>query len=197
MEVFLQIITLIAMGTFALFFKSYLSKYFGEKAKNLATKEDIEEITEKVEKVKQEQNLIYSEIKNNRERFNNKQFELYNELWSSLVELKISADSLWGEENSRNLKDFIEKLVNAEKSVMKSSLLLEDEHYNELMRLINIFKNFMIGKKTLIEQRRSRNIDESEIIHTIENNREYKIKYDELIEKLKSKFKAQIKQGFE
>ncbi|AGR77093.1 hypothetical protein A7H1H_0784 [Aliarcobacter butzleri 7h1h] len=36
----------------SLILNKYLPSYFGEKGKNLATKEDIEEITSKVEKVK-------------------------------------------------------------------------------------------------------------------------------------------------
>ncbi|MCG3657120.1 hypothetical protein [Aliarcobacter butzleri] len=36
----------------SLILNKYLPSYFGEKVKNLATKEDIEEITSKVEKVK-------------------------------------------------------------------------------------------------------------------------------------------------
>src|SRR5579862_6505736 len=40
----------IAIGT--LFLKNYLPSYLGEKGKNLATKEDIELITDKIEAVK-------------------------------------------------------------------------------------------------------------------------------------------------
>ena len=48
-------LTVIAVGLFLFFtFKNFLPSYFTEKAKNLATKEDIETITEKVEKIKSE-----------------------------------------------------------------------------------------------------------------------------------------------
>jgi hypothetical protein len=50
----LQIVILLGLGAAYLLIRSYLPKYFEEKGKNLATKEDIEEITLKVEKVKAE-----------------------------------------------------------------------------------------------------------------------------------------------
>jgi len=50
----LQIIILLGLGAASLLIKSFLPKYFEEKGKNLATKEDIEEITHKVESVKAE-----------------------------------------------------------------------------------------------------------------------------------------------
>lgn len=49
---FLSIINLVAVTILTLFGKNYLTSYFTEKGKNLASKEDIHEITEKVEKIK-------------------------------------------------------------------------------------------------------------------------------------------------
>jgi len=43
--------------------KDYLPQYFGQKGKNLATKEDIEEITQKTEKARQRQRRKEEEIK--------------------------------------------------------------------------------------------------------------------------------------
>lgn len=51
--VILQILTLFGIGGIY-FFKKYLFSYSSEKGKNLATKEDIEEITRKIENVKSE-----------------------------------------------------------------------------------------------------------------------------------------------
>ena len=58
---FMYIIGLIILG---LYIKTYLPKYIEEKAKNLATKEDVGEITSKIEKVKREYDVLYSAIKN-------------------------------------------------------------------------------------------------------------------------------------
>jgi len=50
----LQIVFILGLALASWFLKSYFPKYLEEKGKNLATKEDIEEITRKVESVKAE-----------------------------------------------------------------------------------------------------------------------------------------------
>jgi hypothetical protein len=49
---FLQILTFLGMAALVLLAKHYLPTYITEKGKNLATKEDIGEITKEIEKVK-------------------------------------------------------------------------------------------------------------------------------------------------
>lgn len=61
----LQIIALFGIGFLAMFKKDYFPKYLQEKAKNLATKEDVEEITDKVESVKTDYAKVIEEIKSN------------------------------------------------------------------------------------------------------------------------------------
>jgi hypothetical protein len=48
----LSIINFVVIGILTLYGKNYLTSYFSEKGKNLASKEDIHEITDKVEKIK-------------------------------------------------------------------------------------------------------------------------------------------------
>ena len=141
---------------------SYFVQYLKEKGKNLATREDIADITSKIEAVKQSyqiefdkiqknNDLIFSEIKDTKNRYNSKQFELYNELWSSLIDLKISADDLWDSANGKNLKKFSTNLYNAKVSIEKSSLLIESTHYEGLMKIIRKFEEFEFGKKKLMQ----------------------------------------------
>jgi hypothetical protein len=186
-------------------FKKMFPKYLEEKAKNLATKEDISNITEKIEAVKFEHNkrldeiknkndLFYSEIKSRKERLNSKQFELYNDLWSSLIDLKISADELWNSATIEKLNDFSIKLFNAKISIEKSSLLIEDEHYNELFDIIIKFENYQVGKEKLIDLRNKTNktnLNNEEII-TYFKNINIKFEYDALIFTLKKNFKSKI-----
>jgi len=189
---------------------SYLFQYLKEKGKNLATKEDIEKITSQVESVKQNykiefdkiqknNDLIFSEIKDTKNRYNSKQFELYNDLWSSLIDLKISADELWESATGRKLKDFSTKLHNAKISIEKSSLLIENNHYDELMKVIKKFEDFEIGKKKLINLRNKTITDIDQILRNsyidniIEQNREVKTNYDGLLDTLKLQFKSTIR----
>jgi len=52
LPIIMNLCTWIALFVFWLFLRKYLPTYFQEKGKNLATKEDIKEITDKVESVK-------------------------------------------------------------------------------------------------------------------------------------------------
>jgi len=61
----LALFSLIVGGVVSLFIKSYFPKYLNEKAKNLATKEDIKEITQQVESVKSIYAQILEEKKSN------------------------------------------------------------------------------------------------------------------------------------
>jgi len=174
---------------------NYGVAYLVEKEKNLATKEDIENITSKIESVKQK----FSELTDIRNRFNSKQFELYNDLWVSLFELKVSADILWEEAIVKNLKDFSQKLYNAKISIEKNSLLIEDSHYGELMNIIEKLDEYQNGKKSLIKIRGKsiKNINDNyDIPIIIANNRESKNSYNILLKKLKEEFKKIIR-GFE
>jgi len=61
--------------------------------------------------------VFFDEIKQTRNRFNSKQFELYNELWNSLIDLKFSADDLWASANKTKLHDFSKKVYSANISI--------------------------------------------------------------------------------
>lgn len=69
----LEFVLLIVGFILGLFIKDFFPKYFQEKAKNLATKEDIEVITDKIERVKHEYNGEIEKLRNNL----NKDFEEY------------------------------------------------------------------------------------------------------------------------
>lgn len=189
---------------------SYFVQYLKEKGKNLATREDIADITSKIEAVKQSyqiefdkiqknNDLIFSEIKDTKNRYNSKQFELYNELWSSLIDLKISADDLWDSANGKNLKKFSTNLYNAKISIEKSSLLIESTHYEGLMKIIRKFEEFEFGKKKLMQLRNKSEQEINQLAvydnfdNIIEQNRDSKANYDTLMENLKKQFKKTIR----
>ena len=58
----IQIFILIAIIVAYFFIKNLLPSYFSEKGKNIATKEDIEEITEKVKTVESSINILTGNI---------------------------------------------------------------------------------------------------------------------------------------
>lgn len=131
-------------------------------------------------------------------RYSDRQFELYSILWSSLQNLKISADNLWEKASSKNLADFSKQLRETKIEIEKVSLFIEDEHYSELIKIIKHFSEFEIGKKMLINYRRTTNLDE----HLIERqmvagNQRVKERYNELILLIKTDLKEQLKGDYQ
>ncbi|WP_298782679.1 hypothetical protein [uncultured Polaribacter sp.] len=127
-------------------------------------------------------------------RYSDKQFELYSILWSSLQNLKISADNLWEKASSKNLSDFSKQLRETKIEIEKASLFIEDSHYSELIKIIKHFSEFQIGKKMLINYRKGTNIDDHIIEQQmISGNQRVKERYDELILLIKSDLKKQLK----
>ncbi len=80
----------IIISFFLLLGRKHLRKYVEEKGRNLATKEDIEEITKKVESVKTEFDVFRH---SNREVFNN-EYSILEEVWKLAWELQACSRSL-------------------------------------------------------------------------------------------------------
>jgi hypothetical protein len=101
MEILLQILTIVIFIGVGLFLRSFLPSYFDEKAKNLATKEDIGDITDEIEKVKfnysKEVEQLKTELNKDfqeyideqkflKERSYNQYCELYSKLYTIIVQ---------------------------------------------------------------------------------------------------------------
>lgn len=129
-------------------------------------------------------------------RFTEKQFHLYNDLWSSLCDLRIAGDSLWECANPSNARKFAEQLKKTDDQILRSSLLIEDQHYETLRELIDRFSKFQFGKVRLIDLRRgSQSNDEielSDIEGAIERNGMLKEEYSDLLTEIRKSFKRQI-----
>ncbi len=86
--------------------------------------------------------------------YSEKQFERYNELWVKMVELKHGMNELWEHAGQDALEGFSRDLRELVDSLEKSALLVEPEHYKELMDSMNVFAQYRFGKQTLIDLRR-------------------------------------------
>ena len=136
-----------------------------------------------------------SELKKERAlKYYDLQFEQYNKLWSDLVELQIIADDLWEEAQSSKMKNFISQLKRTKNSIRKYSLIIEENDYQELIKILNSFENYQVGKENLIKSR-DINLSNEIISEIIKNNKQLKEKYDELLTKIRKKLKKQLKVG--
>lgn len=127
-------------------------------------------------------------------KYNDRQFELYLDLWKNLQELKFSCLDLWSSANNPNLRRFKISLKKTDRQIETSSILIELNHYSELQEIIKNFKEYNFGKQQLIENRIN-NINKIQIDEMIEFNRERKDKCLELIELIKIEIQTRIKGG--
>jgi hypothetical protein len=126
--------------------------------------------------------------------YSERQFVLYNELWASLCDLKWSMLELWSNPSQQNLRKFSTQLFDAHVKLEKSALIFEENHYTELMNCLNIFTDYEMGKKSLIEYRN--NIDSTpetfQIQQMVDENREVKIRLLALLPDIRNNLRQQI-----
>lgn len=130
-------------------------------------------------------------------RLSENQFHLYNDLWSSLYDLKIVGDRLWEGADSGTVKNFARQLKKTESKVFRSSLLIENDHYERLKRLIEEFNEFKFGKEQLVRLRdmpgSSITFRTQDIQDVITHNGSVRDKYSKLIDEIEIFFKNQMR----
>ena len=185
-KIVLGIITSIGgIGIIIIAISKYLGKIFADKYLEII-KKDFEK---EVEKYKTGLDIHKSVIL----RYSDVQFEQYSKLWASLYDLKISADKLWENASDRNLETFAKQLKSSKIQIEKAGLFIEDTDYENLLKILNHFLEYEVGKGKLIKYRRKNNVDEYQIENLISANRENKSNYDTLILKIKHNLRSQIK----
>jgi hypothetical protein len=121
------------------------------------------------------------------------QFKLYNDLWVSLSELQGGVDALWSEANAKNLKSFVVAVRRAKRQIRESALLVEPEHYADIMNVIEAFEQYRCGKEELIFARKDlTNIDDWEIREIINHNRENRERITAFVNLMLVKMRTQI-----
>jgi hypothetical protein len=132
-------------------------------------------------------------------RYSENQFNLYNQLWIALSELKIAGDVLWYKVDIDSVLAFSDKLRKTREELLKHALLVEKQHYEQLNKLLAHFSNYMLGKYTLLELD-GRNNSTLEGLHEalarqgiIQDNATTKKSYEQLLDLILDSFKEQLK----
>ncbi len=147
---------------------------------------ELEKIKTELQTESQKQSLMFS-------LYFEGQFKLYNDLWVSLSELQSRVDILWAKASPQNLKSFVVAIRKAKKQIRNSALLVEPEHYNEIMVAIDSIENYSDGKEQLIFARQNINhIDQWQIEEIINTNRENKERITKFVNIMLSKMRSQI-----
>jgi len=112
--------------------------------------------------------------------------------------LEISAENLWSHTTNQNLYSFSVQLFQTGISIQYNRLLIETVHFNQLHEILREFRNFQIGKMTLIDLRKEtpRTIEDLAINivanEQIQKNKAIKQRYNLLLEEIVKSFKKQI-----
>lgn len=134
----LNIVVIIGIGLIGLLWKSTLKNYLSEKGKNLATKEDIAEITDKVEEVKSTYLIELEKIKVDLSLLSQKHTILFDEkirvfkkLQKRLVKFKKYCTASYGTYGA--VREFHENLASLPNNIEKSALI----HLTKLRRIVD------------------------------------------------------------
>jgi hypothetical protein len=98
-------------------------------------------------------------------RYSENQFDIYRELWGSVCELKLTTDDLWIRATPENVQRFSAQLNKSRFRLEKSSLFIEDEHYNTLRGVFDEFERFLLGKENLVELHNTPGISNEDLRH--------------------------------
>ncbi len=184
-----------------------LAKWFGDRLANKLLEEDKAKYQEELEGLKTKYQTELETKKTELEksktiflRYSEHQFNLYNDLWKSLCDLKHIGEGLWERAEIQKVKDFSKQLKTTKLTVEKSALLIEDNHYKDLIKILDNFGKFEFGKMTLISLRNRQahelenyGVNDGEIRRVIDRNRQTKQEFVSLVENLSNEFKRQIK----
>jgi hypothetical protein len=184
-----------------------LAKWFGDRLANKLLEKDKAKYQEELEglktKYQTELETKKTELEKSKSiflRYSEHQFNLYNELWKSLCDLKHIGEELWERAEIQKVKDFSKQLKTTKLTVEKSALLIEDNHYKDLINILENFGKFEFGKMTLISLRNRQahelenyGVNEVEIRRVIDQNRQTKQEFVNLVDNLANEFKRQIK----
>lgn len=196
--------TLISMGGATVviiglskWFGDFLSKRLLDDYNNKHSKE-LEGIKGKYGKELEETKTALEKTKSQFLRYSEKQFDLYNDLWRVLLYTKLQADELWEDAIPEKIPSFSEQIKLTKTAINDNLLLIEEDHYGNLMELIKQFEQFQFGKVRLVDIRRkpgenADNISAFETRQTIDLNKKTKDNYDKLIMDIGKSFRNQIK----
>lgn len=141
LDAFLSLLIFLCIVGFGIFIKFYVPAYLKKKAENLATKEDIAEVTRQIELVK---GKIGSQLYIHQTRYQN-EFNILMDLSEKLVELRDSALSLrpvvdsantyTDEEKGKRLNRYFEVANDLYKLCETRKPFYPDEIYNEIKKI--------------------------------------------------------------
>lgn len=132
-------------------------------------------------------------------RYSEKQFDLYNEVWSALCDLRASVDTLWEKATSENVQKLAEQIQETRAKIRRTALLIENQHYRELNMILDEFDGYRFGKGLLLDLRGGTPApdDESFIRSLIEVNQESKQRLELVLDQIMACLRRQVVERYQ
>ena len=145
-------------------------------------------------------------------RFTDSQIQAYSDIWKSLQALRLIGDDLWERATVDDIALFSNQIRITKKCIYDSELYLEEKDRNDLLQLMRAFGYFRVGKRNLLDIRNSYDVLRSVLLayasykddvddpdqlplniqmrvqEQIRFNQEYKVAYEELLERVRLSF---------
>lgn len=133
------------------------------------------------------------------ERNSRAQFDLYARLWRRLQDVKFVADLLWERPSVDGYWAFTATLAHAKAEISRGRLVLNERDYLRLNHLLNVFEQFEVGKKRLIDLRsreeletQARSDSPMRLESQLHSNAIQKQRYESLLEEVLSGFRTRL-----
>lgn len=129
------------------------------------------------------------------DRFVNTQFDVYLELWETLQALRLAVDTLWHKATKPNIATLALQLRKTKEKVNNWSLFFDDNHLQELLRLLQNLEKLRAGKIRLFDIRSREDMKyvyPKEIESQVQENRQSKEQFDNLLENLRRSFRDRL-----
>lgn len=149
---------------------------------------ELENVKNQLQSEAQKQQLVFS-------LYFEGQFKIYNDLWLSLSELKEKVDILWDDASKKNLISFMKSLQKSKRQIMNSALLIEKNHYEDILEHLITLENYELGKEGVIRARNIKlhdSVDNGDIQILVEMNAKSREQITEFTEIMLDKMRTQI-----
>lgn len=131
------------------------------------------------------------------DQFTESQVDIYIQLWEILQAMCLAVEALWYRVTPENLALLARQLRNTKRKIARWSLFFDQQDLVEIEQIIRALEQFEIGKQRLYEIKSVTDVDSyssQEATEQIEQNRQYKTRFENLLERLRQSFRDKLAQ---
>jgi hypothetical protein len=133
-----------------------------------------------------------------RSKFEDAQFDAYNNTWKSLQALRLTGDDLWQQVSADSLLKFANQLRDTKRLVYEGELFFEPDDRAALLEVIKQLSDFQVGKQSVLDTSSKAETEEmlryfsNDIQQQIVRNGKAKAEYERLLEQIGASFHRRL-----